>query len=150
MKIDIKDVSAGLLFSAFGSFFLINAWTNFDLGTPTRVGPAVFPMILGGVLLALGVAITAQSLGRTSTAFGRVPWRGIFFTMLAILSFGLFVEVLGFVPAIALSILLSACASARMTLKIALMLTVGLTLFCVLVFKVGLRLPLEPLGSLFR
>ena len=60
--------------------------------------------------------------------------------------FGLTVRGLGLVPALALVVLISAFASRRMSLWLAVALTVGLTVFCVLVFSLGLGLPLRLFG----
>jgi hypothetical protein len=150
MKVEVKDICAGSIFAAFGAFFSINAWMNFDAGTAARVGPAYFPIALGVVLVCLGAIVVFQSLGKESSPIGRISWRGLFFTLIAAVSFGVSVEALGFVPSLALSVLLSAYASSKMRLLVALLLTVGLTCFCLLIFKVGLGLPLEPIGTLFH
>jgi hypothetical protein len=49
-------------------------------------------------------------------------------------------------PSIAIVVLIASFASRRMSVRLALLLTVGLTTFCVLVFGIGLKLPLPLLG----
>jgi hypothetical protein len=60
--------------------------------------------------------------------------------------FGLTVRGLGLIPSIAIVVAVSAYASQRMSLKLAVALIAGLTLFCVLVFHYGLGLPLRLVG----
>ncbi len=50
------------------------------------------------------------------------------------------------VAAIAIVVAVSAYSSRRMSLKLAVALIVGLTIFCVLVFHVGLGLPVKLVG----
>jgi hypothetical protein len=75
-----------------------------------------------------------------------IPWRGILLIVVAPVVFGLTVRGLGLVASIALVVAISAFASQRMSARLAVMLTVGLTLFCVLVFRIGLGLPLKLVG----
>lgn len=56
-----KDFWAGLMFLAFGLGFTIVAWNNYAMGTAVRMGPAYFPVMLGGLCAVLGVAIFLRS-----------------------------------------------------------------------------------------
>ena len=56
-----KDLLAGLMFLAFGLAFVIIAGTNYQMGTAVRMGPAYFPILLGGLLAVLGFIIFARS-----------------------------------------------------------------------------------------
>jgi hypothetical protein len=53
---------------------------------------------------------------------------------------------LGFALAMVLSVIVAAFASRRMTLLFAVPLAVALSIFCTLVFKLGLGLPLKTFG----
>jgi len=55
-----KDFWAGLMFIAFGLGFMVVA-RNYAMGTAVRMGPAYFPMVLGGMLAALGAAIFSRA-----------------------------------------------------------------------------------------
>lgn len=48
-----KDFWAGLMFMAFGLGFMFVA-RDYAMGTAVRMGPAYFPMVLGGILAVLG------------------------------------------------------------------------------------------------
>jgi hypothetical protein len=145
MNANSKDLSAGLLFIAIAAIFAAGTM-ELDLGTPLRLGPGAFPLLLAGVLALLGLIIIAQAFRHPAAHAVAVPWRGIFMIVAAPILFGLTVRGLGLVASVALIVAVSAFASQRMSLKLAIALTVGLTIFCVLVFNVGLGLPLRLVG----
>lgn len=140
-----KDVAAGLAFVALGVLFVAGSLA-LDLGTPLRMGPGFFPLILAGLMIVIGVAILLQGLQHAPAGTVSVPWRGIVLLLAAPIVFGATIRGLGLVPAVALVVVISAYASRRMTLPLAVSVTVGLTLFCVLVFHVGLNLPIRLFG----
>jgi len=49
-----KDFWAGLMFIAFGLFFVIGA-RNYRMGSAARMGPAYFPTMLGGLMAVIGL-----------------------------------------------------------------------------------------------
>jgi hypothetical protein len=51
-----KDFWAGLMFTAFGLAFMFVA-RDYAMGSAVRMGPAYFPMVLGGILAILGGVI---------------------------------------------------------------------------------------------
>jgi hypothetical protein len=145
MKANSKDLSAGLLFMAIAALFALQT-RELDLGTPLRLGPGAFPLLLAGALALLGLVVVAQAFRHPAAHVVDIPWRGIVLIVLAPVLFGLTVRGLGLVASIAIIVAVSAFASRRMSLKLAVALTLGLTLFCVLVFNVGLGLPLRLVG----
>ena len=140
-----KDLSAGLLFIAIAGLFAAGT-IDLDLGTPLKLGPGAFPLLLAGVLALLGLVILAQAFRTPGTDIVAMPWRGIVLIAVAPILFGLTVRGLGLAAAIAAVVAVSAFASHRMSLKLAIALIIGLTLFCVLVFHVGLGLPVRLIG----
>lgn len=56
-----KDFWAGLMFIAFGLFFVIWAVTNYQMGSAVRMGPGYFPAVLGGLLAVLGLTVLIES-----------------------------------------------------------------------------------------
>lgn len=149
MNANSKDLSAGLLFIAIAAVFAVGT-LELDLGTPLRLGPGAFPLLLAAVLALLGLVIVVQAFRHPVAHVMTVPWRGIVLIVLAPILFGLTVRGLGLVASIALVVAVSAYASRRMSLKLAVAITIGLTLFCVLVFNVGLGLPLRLVGPWLR
>lgn len=148
MQADLKDIAAGLLLLAAGLFFGLIGFAQLPLGTSFRMGPGYFPVLLSGLLGVMGLVIAGRAIGAgAAVSAGRIPWRGILLTSGATIGFALLVPRYGLAPALAVAILLSAFASQRMTLPLALALTAGLTAFCVLLFRYGLGVPIPLLGA---
>jgi hypothetical protein len=145
MTVNVRDIGAGLIFIAIGILFGLGS-IALEIGTALRMGPGYFPLVLAGILVVLGLMILAHGFGHPTAASLAVPWRGLVLILAAPVIFGLTVRGLGLVPAVMLVVLVSAFASRRMSVLLALVLTVALTLFCVLVFSLGLGLPLRLLG----
>jgi hypothetical protein len=144
----VTDILAGLIFVAFGLAFAITS-LSYDLGTPLRMGPGYFPLLLGGLLVFLGLLITGKGFVSGASdegRLGRVPWRALFLIVLAVLFFGLTVRGLGLVPATAVTALLTALASYRTGILAAVAIAAGLTLLCVLIFVLALQLRLPLVG----
>ena len=145
MTVNIRDIGAGLIFITIGILFGLGS-LGLEIGTALRMGPGYFPLVLAGILVVLGLVIVLQGFGHPTTGPLTVPWRGLILILAAPVVFGLTVRGLGLVPAVMLVVLIAAFASRRMSVLLALVLTVALTLFCVLVFSLGLGLPLRLFG----
>jgi hypothetical protein len=141
-----KDLLAGIFFIACGGFFCLQALVHLSIGTALRMGPGYFPIMLGIVLIGLGGAIALKAIGRVDNRLGNAPWRAIGLIVAAPVIFALTVRGLGFAPANALAVFAAAFASRRMTPIFAAVVAIGLAVFCVLVFKIGLGLPLKTFG----
>jgi hypothetical protein len=142
---DRTDLAAGLLLIAAAAFF---GWQTLDLeiGSSLRMGPGYFPMVLSALLFVLGALVTLKSLGRDSTPFGTIAWRGLAFILPAPVFFGLTVRGLGFVPALFVTSLIATQASRRMRPLPALLLALIVTLMSTLIFSYGLGLPFRRFG----
>lgn len=140
-----KDVAAGLIFVAVGLAFGSMA-TGLDLGTARHMGPGYFPLFLAAILVILGIAIAWQGLRRPAEAIGGMPWRGLVLVVATPILFGLTLRGVGLVPAIVGVVLISAAASVMSRLLPTVVLAVGLTVFCALVFIKGLGLPIALFG----
>jgi hypothetical protein len=144
----VTDLLAGLIFVAFGLAFAITS-LRYELGTPLRMGPGYFPLVLGGILVFLGLLIVGTGFISSSSdegRLGRVPWRGLLLIVAAVLFFGLTVRGLGLVPATAVTALLTALASYRTGILAAVAIAAGLTVLCVLIFVLALQLRLPLFG----
>ena len=121
---------------------------SYELGTPLRMGPAYFPLLVGLIVAALGLAVLVKGLVAGEVpAFGPVPWRAVAFIVLAVLFFGFTVRRLGFVPASAVTALLTTMASKRVRARTAVLVAAGLTVAATLIFVVGLQLRVPLWGS---
>ncbi len=145
MNANTKDVSAGLLFIAIAALFAFGT-QELEFGTARKLGPGAFPLMLAGVLALLGVVIVLKGIRNPAAHDFTLPWRGIVLIAVAPILFGLTVRGVGLIAAIAMVVAVSAYSSRRMSLKLAVALIIGLTIFCVLVFHVGLGLPVKLVG----
>jgi hypothetical protein len=134
------DVLAGGIFVVIGGAFVVGS-LGYELGTPLRMGPGYFPLLVGAIVAGLGLAIVLKGLiAGEVIAFGAVPWRAVVAIVLALLFFGFTVEGLGFVPASAVTALLTTLASSRVRPLRAVLVAAGLTVASTLIFVVGLQL----------
>ena len=129
-----------------GGAFVVGS-LSYSLGTPLRMGPGYFPLLVGGIMTALGIVIVVKGLvaGEPIT-LGSVPWRAIAAIVLAVVFFGFFVRRLGFVPTSAVTALLTTLASARVKPLWAVAVAAGLTVGATLIFVVGLQLRIPLFG----
>jgi hypothetical protein len=144
------DLLAGGIFVLIGGAFAVGS-LGYELGTPLRMGPGYFPLLVGAILAALGLAIVVKGLvAGDEISFGTIPWRAAAVIVLAILFFGFTVRRLGFVPTSFVTALLTTLASRRVRPLVALAVAVGLTVASTLIFVVGLQLRLPLLGPWLR
>jgi Tripartite tricarboxylate transporter TctB family len=144
----VTDILAGLIFVAFGLAFAI-ASLRYQLGTPLRMGPGYFPLVLGGILVLLGLLIVGKGFvagASPEERLGSLPWRALLLIVVAVLFFGLTVRGLGLIPATAVTALLTALASYRTGILAAVAIAAGLTVLCVLIFVLALQLRLPLFG----
>ncbi len=136
----LPDVLAGAAFALIGGAFVVGS-LGYELGTPLRMGPGYFPLLVGAILVALGLAVVGKGLVAGEVVdFGAIPWRAITVIVLALVFFGFAVRQLGFVPTSAVTALLTTLASPRVRLLTALAVAAGLTLAATLIFVIGLQL----------
>ncbi|MFC5823305.1 tripartite tricarboxylate transporter TctB family protein [Nonomuraea insulae] len=136
----LPDVLAGVIFVLIGGAFVVGA-LGYELGTPLRMGPGAFPLLVGVAVATLGLAIVVKGLiAGEVISFGPIPWRAVGLIVLAVLFFGATVRGLGFVPTSAVTALLATLASTRVRLLMAVAVAAGLTVAGTLIFVVGLQL----------
>jgi len=95
-----KDFWAGLVFIAIGGGFILLA-QQYRLGDLHRMGPAMFPTLVGAVLAGLGAVIALRSLVFDGEAVPRFYARPIGVSLFAIVSFGIALQWVGLVAAVA-------------------------------------------------
>ncbi len=146
MRRAMKDLLAGLVFVGFGAAFAVGA-TSYQIGTPVRMGPGYFPLVVGGLLVLLGVVIMVKGfIAGEGAVIGAVPWKALALITAAIVFFGVTVRGLGVVPAVFVTALLSGLAGHRPGVVAPVVIAVGLTVATVLIFVVALQLRLPLLG----
>jgi hypothetical protein len=141
-----KDILAGGIFIAIGLAFAFGS-LSYDIGTPLRMGPGYVPLVLGGLLAALGVGVIVKGfIAGEGASLGGFEWRAVILITAALIFFGVTVRGLGAVPALFGTSLLASLARSRTSWREALLISVGLTVLSVVIFIVGLQLRLRLLG----
>jgi hypothetical protein len=145
---NVKDFWTGVVYIAFGSTALIIS-RGYNMGTALKMGPAYFPTILSGLLILIGVISLIRSFIKPGTPFSVFALRGLILITASIILFGFIVRGAGLVIALPVLVIISSYASIRFRWKYSLLLSAGLTIFCILIFLKGLGVPLPVVGSWF-
>jgi hypothetical protein len=140
-----KDFWAGLIFVAIGAAFILLA-SQYRLGTMHRMGPAMFPILVGALLAALGAIIALRSFALAGAPVPRFYARPIGVSLLAIVLFGVALQWLGLVAAVAVLVLVGAYAARDVRRLENVALAAAMIVFSAVVFVwlLGLPLPLWP------
>ncbi len=142
-----KDVLAGLLFIAVA---VLGLWLSRDyqVGTALRMSTGYVPRLLCWLLLGLGAIIFFQGLRAPAAAAGRSgsAWRAVLAVTIGMVAFGLSIERLGLVVAIALLTGISALAAraSRPVETVLAALVLAVLSWTVFIFGLGLTLPVWP------
>ena len=86
-----KDFLAGLLFILFGIAFIWLA-RDYGFGTARRMGPAFFPIVLSGILIAIGLVIGVRGVAVTEEPPRGFTFKGLVLVIVGTLLFGLLVR----------------------------------------------------------
>ena len=136
-----QDLWAGLMFIAFGLFFVVVALMNYQMGSAVRMGPAYFPVMLGGLLAFLGVLVLVDSVVEEGPPVAKFHFRPLLFLAASSLAFAYLLKPLGMVLASAALIFISAYGGHEFKWKEVTYMTIVLVIASVLVFVKGLTLP---------
>lgn len=145
-----KSIISGGVCVLIGGIFGLSALTSLKIGTTTNMGPGYFPLSLAIVLAAVGFYIILKAIAEEPDGFrfdvAAFPWRGALLICAAPVVLGLTIRGLGMAPSVFLTAMISAYASRAQTIGMALTVATALTIFCVLVFTVVLKLPIPAIG----
>ena len=136
-----KEFWAGLMFIAFGLFFLIGSQVNYQMGTAVRMGPGYFPSVLGGILAVLGLLVLIDAFVEEGPKVPQFHFRPLVLILIACLAFAYMLKPLGLIGAIAALVFIGALGGHEFKWKEVTYLTVALIIFSVVVFVKGLTLP---------
>jgi hypothetical protein len=140
---DYRDIIGGALLIILGLWAGFHAMSTFDLGTPSRMGPGMFPASLGFLLAGLGALIALPALFRSGPRI-TVDWRPMIFIMLGVWAFAIIVVPFGMVPAIVVLTIAAVLADTKIGIIGTAILAVALSVLAYLIFRVGLGIVLEP------
>jgi putative tricarboxylic transport membrane protein len=141
-----EDFWSGLMFIGFGIAAIVIS-RDYPMGSAMRMGPGYFPTLIGGALVVIGVVISALSFRSVGEGIGRFPWRAMIAMTVAFAFFAWGIDNIGFIPSLAILIVLSALSTrASRWIEIAIE-TVVMIAGCWAVFIYGLELPFPLWGS---
>ena len=145
-----KDFFSGIMFLAVGVAFAWGA-TTYNVGEGARMGPGYFPLMLGVLLAALGLAIIFEALvveTEDGEKIGSIAWRPLGFIIGANVAFGVLLGGLpkfgipsfGLIAAIYALVFISSFAGDRFLPKEVTILATILAIFSYLAFVLLLKL----------
>jgi len=142
-----QDVALGIFFAAIGIVAGVIALA-YPLGTPGRMGPGFFPLIISVLLTLTGIAVLARGRRAGSPAIEAITWRPVAIVPLMVVAFGLLIGRLGLPLVVFLLVVGTAAASVRF--EIGWKAAAGAAAFsavCALLFVKLLGLPIPLAGS---
>lgn len=142
-----KDLGAGLIYLGFGAAGL---WfgAGYPMGSAGKMGSGYFPMVLATALVIFGLVSIARSLVLSGSPITRVHIKPLVLILIACSLFGLLLEPLGMIIALAVLIMLAAMASRDFALDAKSLLgALALIAACALVFVKGLGVQMPLVGT---
>jgi len=142
-----KDRYGGALLVALSVGVLLYGST-YRTGTLMRAGPGFLPVVVGGLLLIVGIAIflTADRgespIELPEAQAARLEWRGPLCILGGVFAFVVLSQYGGLVPASAASVFIAAVGDRDNTVRGAALLASAASAFAVVVFHYGLHLQL--------
>ena len=113
------------------------------MNNAAEMGPGYMPKILSGILIGFGVVIGATWMKAEGQSFGRWAWGPAAVVIGAVVLFGVAIEYLGLAITSALVVVVGTAAAPDRRWGQALPFAVALALLCVVVFRLGLGLPIR-------
>jgi putative tricarboxylic transport membrane protein len=137
----MRNVIAGLILLVMAS---IGAWQGSALtvGTPRHLGPGMVPLVLSASIAVIAVILVGIGIREGGVYRDRWPLRGPVFILGAAVVFGLAVRPLGLAVAGPLLVIVGAFASEETRWLEVILFALGMTVFCVVLFKYLLSLPI--------
>ncbi|WP_299653971.1 tripartite tricarboxylate transporter TctB family protein [uncultured Jannaschia sp.] len=151
--LDRSTLFAGAVVTLLGAYVLWQS-LGMQLGTPSRMGPGYYPMLLGGTLILLGALICVLEARRapeaddTLTERGVPVWRSRVFVPLAMVVFALLLRPAGLVPACVGLVGIASLAAPSLSLRRTMTLIVVTPALIWGIFVFGLGLPLQAVEGL--
>jgi len=136
-----QDLGAAFVFILIGAAGFYFGW-DLRTGSASRMGPGYFPMLLSGCIILIGLVVGARALIIEGPAVERFQLRPLSLLVIAALIFGYLIEEIGLAISGVLMILVATYAGREARLKEAVILSIVLTAFSIIVFVWALGQPL--------
>lgn len=143
-----RDFFAGLLYIFTGALAIFLA-LDYPFGSALRMGPGYFPRVLGGIMIAFGVAVVLMGIKNNEKIKGFWSIRALIILPISAVVFGMLMELAGFIPALAALIPVAAASSREFRWLEVLLLTIGLIVMSLGIFIWGLGLPYPMIKGLW-
>jgi len=137
-----QDFYGGLVLAAFALFAL---WAGSDLPGMRgfAFGPGTAPRLFAGLLLGVGLAIAVMGVITDGPPLEKYGIRGPVLFLASVIFFAASIRPLGLIITTFVTIMIAAGATKEVRWIESLIWAVILTIFCVLLFVYGLKLPLQ-------
>src|ERR1041385_5635473 len=136
-----QDLGAGLVFVTIGLAAIVFG-QDLAVGSAARMGPGYFPMLLSGLIIAIGLVLVARGIAVQGPPIEALKPRPVGVMIVSILAFGALIDWIGLALTTFLITVAAAYARRGVNLRETLLLAVGSALFAVGVFVYGLSQPL--------
>ncbi len=114
---------------------------RYRIGTLGRMGPGLYPVLLGGVmvLLGAGLVVTASAREREAEEYS-FHWRGPLFIVIGLSTFAILGRYGGLVPATLALVAVTALGDQRHNVRSALALALAMAVVAIVIFRWALQL----------
>lgn len=135
-------MAGGLFLLVTGGLVVWHGSSHYDLGTLRVMGPGMFPVALGFILAGFGLVSVVTALSQPGgTKLHIRVWTPLF-VLGGIAAFAFMIRPFGLVPATLAATAISSLAELKVHALSLIGLCIGLCLLVVVVFHLGLRLPI--------
>jgi hypothetical protein len=142
---------------AFGLFLIILSsivlyeTRKLIIGTASNMGPGYVPRFICFFMLVSGIVYTAKSFfNQESVHISQIHWKSVLLIVIALASFALTLEFLGLFVSTLVMIFFASLSKKETRWGGIVIFSVILSLFTVIVFKIGFKLPLPVLPVFLR
>ena len=134
-----RDVVAGFALTLSGLASALYAMSSYSMGTITRMGPGMMPVLLGLILAVFGLAIAIPAFFQKGEGV-IFRTRALIFLSASVLCFALMIETFGMLPSVFATTVVATLAETKISLVRAVILGASMALLTWAVFIAGLRL----------
>ena len=136
-----QDFGSAIVFLLIG---LAGLYFGKDLtyGTASRMGPGYCPFLLSWLIILIGVGVGLMSLSIEGPPIEAPQFRPMFFVLLSVVVFGYMMSYVGLAITGVVMTLIAAFARRQVNVFESLLLGIGLSIGCVLIFVYALGQPL--------
>lgn len=142
LKTNNRETVGALFLIAVGSYVVINATTTLPVGTLSRMGPGLFPTMMGSILIFLGLSILLVSFFKTQE-FIKINVSSLLVVCFSMIVFATMILPFGLAPAIVALVLTLSLADRNLSIYTALRLSIVLALGAALLFSYILGLQIK-------